>query len=104
LLARGAVLMVVPSAFTATTGRAHWEVLVRARAIENLAYVIAPNQGGLHTNGRETHGDSMVVSPWGEVLARRAKGAGVVLARMDAERQRQVRAQLPAIEHRKLSA
>jgi nitrilase len=104
LLARDAVLMVVPSAFTATTGRAHWEVLVRARAIENLAYVIAPNQGGAHDNGRVTHGDSMIVSPWGEVLARRAKDAGVVLAPMDAERQRQVRAQLPSIEHRKLSA
>jgi nitrilase len=104
LLAQGAVLMVVPSAFTATTGRAHWEVLVRARAIENLVYVVAPNQGGVHENGRETHGDSMIVSPWGEVLARRSKGPGVVMATLDTERLRQVRQQLPSIEHRRLRA
>lgn len=102
LLDLGAVTMVVPSAFTATTGRAHWEVLVRARAIENLAYVIAPNQGGFHENGRETHGDSMIVSPWGEVLARRARGPGVVEAIVDPDRLRQVRRQLPSIDHRRL--
>lgn len=104
LLDLGAVTMVVPSAFTATTGRAHWEVLARARAIENLAYVIAPNQGGLHENGRETHGDSMIVSPWGEVLARRPQGAGVVVAAFDPERLQQTRSQLPSIQHRRLTA
>jgi len=97
----GAVdIILVPSAFTATTGRAHWETLLRARAIENLAYVIAPGQGGRHANGRETHGDTMIIDPWGEVLARRGKGAGVVLAEIDPARIAKVRANLPALEHR----
>jgi nitrilase len=104
LLDQGAELFAVPSAFTATTGRAHWEVLVRARAIENLAYVIAPGQGGLHANGRETHGNTMIVDPWGEVLARRPQGAGVVTAAIDPERLRQARGQLPSIQHRRLTA
>jgi nitrilase len=102
--ARGARLMVVPSAFTAQTGRAHWEVLVRARAVENTAYVVAPDQGGWHDNGRETHGDSMVVSPWGEVLARQAHGPGVVLAEFEQARLESVRAALPALNHRRLTA
>jgi predicted amidohydrolase len=101
MIDQGAELFTVPSAFTAVTGRAHWEVLVRARAIENLAYVIAPGQGGQHVNGRETHGDSMVVDPWGEVLGRLAHGAGVVLADVDRRRVHAVRQSLPSIHHRK---
>jgi nitrilase len=102
LLDRGAELFVVPAAFTAHTGKAHWEVLVRARAIENLAYVIAAAQGGRHANGRETHGDSMIVSPWGEVLARLAHGAGHASADCDRARLQSVRASLPSIRHRRL--
>ncbi|MEK9134306.1 MAG: carbon-nitrogen hydrolase family protein [Pseudomonadota bacterium] len=104
LLDQGAELFVVPAAFTAHTGKAHWEVLVRARAIENLAYVIAAAQGGRHANGRETHGDSMIVSPWGEVLARLAHGAGHAIADCDRARLQGVRASLPSIRHRRLSA
>jgi nitrilase len=95
-------VLLVPSAFTHTTGQAHWETLLRARAIENLAYVVAPAQGGLHENGRRTWGHSMVVDPWGEVLAQQAEGAGVVAATLERERLAQVRAQLPALEHRVL--
>ncbi|UCH53352.1 MAG: carbon-nitrogen hydrolase family protein [Pseudomonadota bacterium] len=101
---RGARLFIVPSAFTAQTGRAHWEILVRARAVENTAFVIAPDQGGQHDNGRATHGDTMVVDSWGEVQARRAQGAGVVLADFDAAHLDNVRAALPSLTHRKLSA
>lgn len=93
-------LIAVPSAFTHTTGRAHWEVLLRARAIENQCYVIAPAQGGLHENGRRTFGHSLVVDPWGEVLSMREEGEGVVMARVDRERLASVRAQLPALSHR----
>ena len=95
-------VLLAPSAFTFVTGQAHWELLVRARAVENLAYVIAPAQGGVHENGRRTWGHSMVVEPWGSVLVQRAEGAGVVVADLDAARQAQVRAQLPALEHRAL--
>jgi nitrilase len=95
-------LLLVPSAFTHVTGQAHWETLLRARAIENLAYVVAPAQGGLHENGRRTWGHSMVVDPWGEILAQRAEGAGVVGAALERERLAQVRQQLPALEHRVL--
>ena len=73
-------LILVPSAFTETTGKAHWDTLIRARAIENLAYVIAPAQGGYHVNGRETHGHTMIVDPWGVVLDRLPRGSGVVVA------------------------
>lgn len=100
--ARGAELLLVPSAFTHTTGQAHWEVLLRARAIENLAYLAAPAQGGLHENGRRTWGHSMLVDPWGAVLAQRDEGAGVVLADFDAARLEGARRQLPALEHRVL--
>lgn len=93
-------VLLVPSAFTYTTGQAHWELLLRARAIENLAYVIAPAQGGTHDNGRRTWGHSMVVDPWGGVLAQREHGAAVVLADLDLARLAQVREQLPALEHR----
>jgi predicted amidohydrolase len=96
-------LLLVPSAFTFTTGEAHWELLLRARAVENLAYVCAPAQGGKHENGRRTWGHSMVVDPWGAVLAQREQeGPGVVLAEITAERLAQVRRQLPALAHRVL--
>ena len=93
-------LILVPSAFTYTTGQAHWELLLRARAVENQLYVLASAQGGLHENGRHTWGHSMVVDPWGDVLAMQAQGQGVVLVSMDAERIAQVRARMPALSHR----
>ncbi|MDO9259496.1 MAG: carbon-nitrogen hydrolase family protein [Polaromonas sp.] len=92
-------LLLVPSAFTRTTGQAHWEVLLRARAIENLAYVVAAAQGGEHDNGRRTWGQSLVVDPWGEVLGEQAQGPAVVLAEVSADRLRAVRLQLPALDH-----
>jgi predicted amidohydrolase len=100
--ALGADLLLVPSAFTFVTGQAHWELLLRARAVENLAYVLAPAQGGRHENGRRTWGHTMAVDPWGVVLAEREEGAGVVLADLDAARLAEVRAQLPALTHRVL--
>ncbi len=96
-------LLAVPSAFTHTTGSAHWELLLRARAVENQCYVIAPAQGGRHENGRRTWGHSMVVDPWGEVLAVQPEGEGIVLAELDLQRLAQVRAQLPALNHRLLA-
>jgi predicted amidohydrolase len=93
-------LIVVPSAFTATTGRAHFETLIRARAIENLAYVIAPAQGGYHLSGRETHGDSMIVDPWGVVLDRLPRGSGVVIANINPAYKASLRKSLPALKHR----
>ena len=101
-LAAGMEIVVLPSAFTAITGRAHWEVLVRARAIENLCYVIAPDQGGYHLNGRETHGHSMIVDPWGTVLNSLARGPGVVCADVELERLNSARRNFPSIEHRRL--
>ena len=95
-------IILVPSAFTETTGKAHWEMLLRARAIENLAYVLAPAQGGHHANGRQTHGDSMIVDPWGVVLERLPSGAGVVVADVDLEHLRRLRSSLPALSHRTL--
>lgn len=92
----------VPSAFTATTGAAHWEVLLRARAIENLCYVVAPAQGGLHQNGRRTHGHTMIVGPWGEVLAEQAEGEAVLIADTDPSRIAEVRASLPALDNRRI--
>jgi nitrilase len=101
--ALGADLLLVPSAFTYTTGQAHWEILLRARAVENLAYVAAPAQGGQHENGRRTWGHSMVVDPWGQVLDQREQeGPAVVLAELSHERLQQVRSQLPALGHRVL--
>lgn len=97
-------IILAPSAFTAMTGKAHWEVLIRARAVENLAYVIAPGQGGYHVSGRETHGDSMIVDPWGAVMARLPRGAGTVVATLDVEYQASLRASLPALDHRTLLA
>lgn len=87
-------VMFVPSAFTVPTGAAHWETLLRARAIENKAYVVAPAQGGTHAGGRRTWGHSMIVDPWGEILASRAQGEGVVIAEIDAERIAEVRRKL----------
>ncbi|MCB5206441.1 carbon-nitrogen hydrolase family protein [Methylovorus mays] len=95
-------IIVVPSAFTETTGKAHWESLVRARAIENLSYVIAPAQGGYHASGRETHGNSMIVDPWGVVLDRLPRGSGVVIASVNAGYQASLRGSLPALKHRTL--
>jgi deaminated glutathione amidase len=95
-------LLSVPAAFTYTTGRAHWELLLRARAVENQCFVIAPAQGGLHENGRRTWGHSMVVDPWGEVIAVRPEGEGAVFAEVDATRIASVRQQLPALAHRRL--
>jgi nitrilase len=95
-------LLSAPSAFTFTTGRAHWELLLKARAVENQCYVIAPAQGGVHENGRRTWGHSMLVDPWGELLALRAdEGEGVVLAELSRARIDDVRRQLPALEHRR---
>ena len=95
-------VILAPAAFTAITGKAHWETLIRARAIENLAYVIAPAQGGCHVNGRETHGDSMIVDPWGVVLDRLPHGAGTVIANINPEYQSSLRKSLPALNHRTL--
>ncbi len=95
-------LIVAPSAFTYTTGQAHWELLLRARAVENQCYMLAPAQGGRHDNGRRTWGRSMVVDPWGEVLACQAEGEAVVAATLEASRLSAVREQLPALAHRRL--
>lgn len=101
MLEMGAEIIVVPSAFTAETGAAHWEVLLRARAIENLSYVIAPNQGGFHLNGRKTFGHSMIVDPWGGVLDCYKTGAGFVIADIDMDRLEKVRSSFPVITHRR---
>jgi predicted amidohydrolase len=98
----GLDILVAPSAFTAQTGAAHWEILVRARSVENLCYTVAANQGGFHLNGRETFGHSMIVDPWGKVLACQSQGAGVVTAEFDRERLEKVRSAFPALTHRKL--
>ena len=95
-------LLVVPAAFTHTTGEKHWELLLRARAVENQCYVLAAAQGGRHDNGRRTWGHSMVVDPWGEVLACCEEGPGLALAELEPERIAKVRAQLPALAHRRL--
>jgi deaminated glutathione amidase len=95
-------VLVVPAAFTHTTGRAHWELLLRARAIENQCYVLAPAQGGTHENGRRTWGHSLIADPWGELLQVLPEGEGFVIAEVDAARIAQVRQQLPALQHRRL--
>lgn len=93
-------LLVVPAAFTETTGRAHWEILLRARAIENQCYVLAIAQGGRHENGRQTHGNSMLIDPWGDIVERLEKGPGIVLGELDHARIAEVRTSLPALAHR----
>jgi predicted amidohydrolase len=102
MLDRGMELVAVPSAFTAITGRAHWECLVRTRAIENQAFVIAAAQGGYHLNGRETYGDSMIVDPWGTVLDRLPSGAGLAVAELDRSLLETTRRNFPTIVHRRL--
>jgi predicted amidohydrolase len=102
LQSEGMQVLAIPSSFTAITGKAHWEVLVRARAIENLAYVIAAAQGGYHINGRETHGQSMIVDPWGTVLAQVPRGNGIVSCTLDRDYQATVRRTFPALDHRRL--
>ena len=97
----GADWFCLPSAFTAPTGRAHWEVLLRARAIENLAGMVAPAQSGFHENGRETYGDTMIVDCWGRVQSRLPRGTGVVFGQIDLVRQREVRQNFPALSHRR---
>jgi predicted amidohydrolase len=95
-------LIVVPAAFTCTTGRAHWEVLLRARAIENQCYVLAAAQGGHHVNGRNTWGHSMLIDPWGEIKAELASGEGLVIGDLDPHHLSSIRTNLPALKHRKL--
>ena len=100
--ALNADVVLVPSAFTWTTGQAHWEILLRARAIENLAYVVAAAQGGVHENRRRTWGHSMVVDPWGQIIGQRDEGAGLVMADVSGARLQEARRELPALEHRVL--
>jgi len=102
LSAAGAELLSIPSAFTTATGRAHWEVLLRARAIENLCFVLAPAQSGVHESGRETYGDTLIADYWGTVLDRRAHGPGIVVCEIDLERLAEARASFPALQHRAL--
>jgi len=96
-------LLILPAAFTATTGEAHWEVLLRARAIENQCYVLASAQGGSHENGRQTHGQSLLIDPWGKIVAQLDKGEGVVVAEIDPTLLQSVRSRLPALAHRVFS-
>ena len=95
-------IITAPSAFTATTGKAHWETLLKTRAIENLCYLIASNQGGVHANGRETWGHSMIVDPWGEILAEVKEETGIAIAKIDIEKQTNLRKRFPVLTHRKL--
>jgi nitrilase len=95
-------LIAVPSAFTYTTGRVHWEVLLRARAVENQCYLLAAAQGGSHENGRRTWGHSMLIDPWGEIVAHCEEGAGIVVGELDLARIAEIRARLPAYRHRVL--
>jgi len=103
LLAKGAEILILPSAFTETTGAAHWHLLCRARAVENLCYLLAPGQGGLHDNGRRTYGHSLIAGPWGEVLAECADtGGGIAYADIDLGAMDHLRARFPALQHRRL--
>ena len=104
LVAQGADWLAVPSAFTVPTGHAHWEVLLRARAIENLCYVVAPAQAGTHSSGRETYGDTLIVDYWGQVLARRVRDAGMVVADLDLDQLAQTRARFPVLQNRRLES
>ena len=102
LVSQGAEWLAMPAAFTVPTGRAHWETLLRARAIENLCYVVAPAQTGTHTSGRETYGDSLIVDYWGQVLSRLAKGTGVITAEIDLAKEAETRARFPALDNRQM--
>lgn len=101
LVSRGAEWLAVPAAFTVPTGRAHWETLLRARAIENLCFVVAPAQWGTHSSGRETFGDSLIVDYWGQVLSRLPSGVGVITADLDLAQQTESRARFPALDNRR---
>ena len=101
-LRQGSNLLCVPSAFTEKTGKVHWEILLRARAIENLSFVIASNQSGTHTSGRVTYGHTMIINPWGEILAEIEQGVGVITSMLDLEFLNHIRNEFPSIEHRKL--
>ncbi len=101
LAEKGLEILLVPAAFTARTGAAHWEILLRARAIENQCYVIAANQGGIHANGRETYGHSMIIDPWGKVLARLAQAPGICTGKIDLQHLARVRSTFPALRHRR---
>lgn len=101
--AQGATLLSVPAAFTAVTGRAHWLTLLKARAIENLCYVIAPGQGGLHENGRATYGHSVIIDPWGEVLGEAGEGEAVVIADAPLKTLHDLRTRFPALQHRRIA-
>ena len=100
---QGMELCAIPSAFTAQTGKAHWESLIRARSIENLTFMIASAQGGYHVNGRETFGDSMIVDPWGVILNRLPHGTGVVVSSLDLDMLRRTRASFPVLDHQRLN-
>jgi predicted amidohydrolase len=102
LVKAGAQVLAVPSAFTERTGKDHWEILLRARAIENLAYVVAPAQVGVHGKGRSSHGHALVVDPWGAILAQVADGEGLAVAEIDLDRQERLRRELPALDHVRL--
>ena len=102
LVLQGAEWLAMPAAFTVPTGRAHWETLLRARAIENLCYVVAPAQTGTHTSGRETYGDSLIVDYWGQVLSRLARGTGVITAEIDLAKEAETRMRFPALDNRQL--
>ena len=102
LLDKGLDIIALPSAFTAVTGKAHWEPLVRARAIENLSYVIAAGQGGYHISGRETYGHSMSVNPWGNILGELPRGTGALTRPLDLDYQRTTPHQLPSLDHRRI--
>ncbi len=102
LVLKGAELLIVPAAFTAITGEAHWEVLLRARAIENLCYVLGAGQVGSHTNGRHTHGHSMIVDPWGKILCQKQTGTGVIFADVDLQHLQQLRQKFPCNDHHQL--
>jgi len=103
MLAQSIELIALPSAFTEATGRAHWDILVRTRAVENLSYMIAANQGGTHDNGRQTYGNSMIVDPWGKVLDKVEKGIGIVCADLDRVRIAHLRERFPVLQHRRLA-
>ncbi len=102
MVTQGAEIFVIPAAFTAFTGKAHWEMLLRARAVENLCYVIASAQGGYHLNGRETYGHSMIIDPWGNIIDELPQGSGIVSATLDRQLSERIRSRFPALNHRRI--
>ncbi len=99
---QGMQILLIPASFTAITGKAHWEILNRARAIENLCYVVSSAQGGFHVNGRKTHGHSMIINPWGQIIKHLTKGSGYIIADLDLKQLNETRQNFPVLEHRKL--